>query len=694
MDSSRQLQVVITAKDEATRVISGVGSSFGDLVHASTAASFAFGGALALVGKNILDTASDMEQAKVAFTTFLGSSDAASKSLKELSDFAKATPFTFPTVVEAAKRLLAYNVEAKDLIPTLKTLGDLSAGVGTDKLPQLILAFGQVKAATKLTGAELRQFTEAGIPMLQALADELNKNGGALKTFGGAAKKTKVDVGEMNDKLAIATQRLKEAGESGKAKESTLMSLRNTVQNYTQKLEGASDSQATFTKRVKVTTADVKDMISNGEISFDQVQAALTKMTDKGGKFFDLMDKQSQTFSGRMSNISDQLVRVALNIAGISTEANNFGTVVKGGAFDILSNGLQKVLDVLNQVEPKVKGFINAFLQNQGAIGAALGVLTAGLLGAAFALASFLAPLLALMAIGAAVGFVIGFVAQHFEELKPIIFGLSAALAAMAVVILTAIVPAFTAWASAALAAGIGVVAATWPIIAIIAAIGIGVALLTLAWQKNWGDIQGKTAAVVGWLQTYVVPVLISAFEFIKTAIGLLVAYWTFQFNIAKGVVQFIIDIVKMLSEKTGIGFDDIKKGIGMLVSYWVDQFNLVKHSVEAIINTIGNLINKAQELANKVKGGNIKIPGLSFQHGGFVPGAFNQAVPAILHGGERIVPRNGVDVNAGGGGGGITINMNGPVNMDSESRVKELAQTVIDMLGRQNELVAKGIGI
>ena len=355
-DQTRELQVIISARDEASKVIEGVGTKFTDLVNSSKAASFAFAGALAFTGKAIIDVASDMQQAKVAFTTFLGSSDAAAKSLKELSDFAKVTPFTFPTITDAAKRLLAYGVEAKNLIPTLKTLGDISAGVGTDKLPQLILAFGQVKAKTTLAGTELRQFTETGIPIIKALVNVMNEGGGAMVKTAVKTKGTAEEIGNLNDKLSIAKQRFAEVSSNAKAKTSSIMAAKDAIQNYEQKLAKATATTGGLGVRTKVTEKDIAEMASNGEISFEMVQKALESMTKKGGQFFNLMDKQSKTFAGVTSNISDQLVRVALRVAGISTAAEDFGEVVKGGAFDILSQGAQKVLDVLNALEPRVQG--------------------------------------------------------------------------------------------------------------------------------------------------------------------------------------------------------------------------------------------------------------------------------------------------------------------------------------------------
>jgi tape measure domain-containing protein len=63
----------------------------------------------------------------------------------------------------------------------LRSLGDIASGVGMDKLPNLILAFGQVRAATKLTGMELRQFTEAGVPLLEELSNVMGQPVSAIQ---------------------------------------------------------------------------------------------------------------------------------------------------------------------------------------------------------------------------------------------------------------------------------------------------------------------------------------------------------------------------------------------------------------------------------------------------------------------------------------------------------------------------------
>jgi tape measure domain-containing protein len=129
----------------------------------------------------LVNESAKMEQTKIAFEVLLGSVEEADQRLKELFDFAKKTPFTIPGILDAGKQLLAYGIESRKLVSTLNILGNISAAVGTDKLPRLTLALGQVRAATKLRGQELRQFTEAGVNLLDELGKILGKTAGEVQ---------------------------------------------------------------------------------------------------------------------------------------------------------------------------------------------------------------------------------------------------------------------------------------------------------------------------------------------------------------------------------------------------------------------------------------------------------------------------------------------------------------------------------
>jgi hypothetical protein len=87
-------------------------------------------------------------------------------------DLAVRSPFRIKELVGYTRQLAAYRIETDKLHDTTKMLADVSAGLGVD-MQRLILAYGQVRSAEYLRGTELRQFTEAGIPMLSELAKHL-----------------------------------------------------------------------------------------------------------------------------------------------------------------------------------------------------------------------------------------------------------------------------------------------------------------------------------------------------------------------------------------------------------------------------------------------------------------------------------------------------------------------------------------
>lgn len=93
------------------------------------------------------------------------------------------SPFRVKELVTYTKQLAAYRVEADKLYETNKMLADVSAGLGVD-MNRLILAFGQVKAANYLRGTELRQFSEAGVNILDELAQKFSEVEGRVVSVG------------------------------------------------------------------------------------------------------------------------------------------------------------------------------------------------------------------------------------------------------------------------------------------------------------------------------------------------------------------------------------------------------------------------------------------------------------------------------------------------------------------------------
>ncbi len=117
----------------------------------------------------IIQVRGEFELQQRSLQALLKSKGEANKLWNQTVQLAVKSPFQVKELVTYTKQLAAYRVETEKLHDTTKMLADISAGLGVD-MGRLILAFGQVKAANYLRGTELRQFSEAGINILDELA--------------------------------------------------------------------------------------------------------------------------------------------------------------------------------------------------------------------------------------------------------------------------------------------------------------------------------------------------------------------------------------------------------------------------------------------------------------------------------------------------------------------------------------------
>lgn len=97
-------------------------------------------------------------------------------------------------------------------------------------------------------------------------------------------------------------------------------------------------------------TAEVQDLISKGTVGIDDLNGAIVKMTSEGGKFFNMMEKQSETMSGKLATLEDNISIIGRNI-GEET-------------FQALKGELEEVISALDRMSED--GSLDEFAQNIG----------------------------------------------------------------------------------------------------------------------------------------------------------------------------------------------------------------------------------------------------------------------------------------------------------------------------------------
>lgn len=133
--------------------------------------------------EKLVSVRGEFELQQRALQAILQNKDEANALWEKTVALAVKSPFQVKELVTYTKQLAAYKIESDKLYDTTKRLADVSAGLGVD-MGRLILAYGQVKAANYLRASEVRQFTEAGVGLLQELATMYTELEGRMVSVG------------------------------------------------------------------------------------------------------------------------------------------------------------------------------------------------------------------------------------------------------------------------------------------------------------------------------------------------------------------------------------------------------------------------------------------------------------------------------------------------------------------------------
>lgn len=144
-------------------------------------------------------TAMVMEKANISFTTLLGSGERAQAFMTRLKKFAATTPFEFTELQGSASQLLAAGISASKVIPIMTTLGNVTSGMGTgsEGIQRAVIALQQMNAAGKITGEDLNQLRDAGIPVYDLLAAATGRSKAEIVKLAQAGKLGGKDLAAM-----------------------------------------------------------------------------------------------------------------------------------------------------------------------------------------------------------------------------------------------------------------------------------------------------------------------------------------------------------------------------------------------------------------------------------------------------------------------------------------------------------------
>ena len=357
-------------------------------------------------------------------------------------------------------------------------------------------------------------------------------------------------------------------------------------------------------------------LVINSQAEMDKATGIL--MTAISNKYGGMMQAQSSTFEGMVSNLQDW----------------KDGTIRTLGApiFDVVKDKLGLFLQFLNKPETKKTLDQFAHLLADGIGKGVEWLSTTGIPGMIRGWKAIQPVVSTFLEKGILVA---GWIKDNF---KPILIGLAAVFA-------VTVIPAFIAWALAAGTAAIATIAAMAPVVLPIIAIGAAVGLLAKAWDSDWGGI--RTSLTSFWNDT-AKPIFSNIAYFFTDGIP----------NAIKSVKDSFNGFVDM-----GSSFlDGLRQGITNGWNGFVDWF-------------LGNL-------AGIIPGGAATLAalGITSQPGRALGGQVmaGQAYTVGELGRETFVPSvNGTIIPAGAGGSGsIVINVAGSVISE-----RDLAQTIREQL-------------
>ena len=294
----------------------------------------------------VWDFSTSLEYAKIAYANLFKSTDVATEFVNVLQDFAAKTPFTFQQASDAAKRLLAYGVQARNVMYVMQGVLDASAITGDPRTVEAVSrAFGQIVTKGRLMNEEMRQLTDAGIPAYDILKKKL-----------GLTQKQLQNLGRTSISSATAINALVEGLNEryGSAVQASALTMKGLISNI------ADDAKYLASEIFEPITAGIRSQLVKLE-SFMQNTFKLFESGGLGAVFERLIPKSMQ---GPMRQFIAELEELWNNIKEGLSIVKTFISYAAQGAVKVLNI----ILPIIVSVTSILNGLFLAISRNKTAM--------------------------------------------------------------------------------------------------------------------------------------------------------------------------------------------------------------------------------------------------------------------------------------------------------------------------------------
>lgn len=259
-----------------------------------------------------IDRALNLENAKAKMSTFTKSSEQLDKIMQNVQDSVDGTAFSMDAAATVAAGLFAAGIkEGPEMEKSLKLVGD-AAQVSGRSMEEIGAIFNKVAANGKLTGQELNQLSDSGIPVLQMLSDSTGKSVEEVRKLVSAGK---IGFAEFSDAM--------EQGLGG----------------------AAQKSGETFTSSL----ANLKSACAR--IGATLMTPILEGVTPVMNTLKDMLKKLASGTTEGLDELADTLQNQVMDM--VNGIVNNIGPFLEK-IFPVLNNIIQKILEILPQALPQL----------------------------------------------------------------------------------------------------------------------------------------------------------------------------------------------------------------------------------------------------------------------------------------------------------------------------------------------------